>query len=99
MTPTYMTGLGFFIVTSSLFLFADFMLNRFRKNLKAGDQVGARFGDTVVNREVIHVAEGKVLVKGPDLKKPVEVELKLVFLPDRYSPPNQAVDENSPVNV
>jgi hypothetical protein len=80
------------VAISLLLLSGDFMITNFRKNIKQGDQVGVRFGDYVVNREVVRITDEFVAVKDLKFKTIVEVKITDIFVPDRFSPKDEAVE-------
>jgi hypothetical protein len=84
--------LSILVVVATLLLTSDFMITNFRKNIKQGDQVGVRFGDYVVNREVVRITDEFVAVKDLRFKTIVEVKINDVFMPDRFSPRDEAIE-------
>lgn len=77
---------------AAMLLVADLMRDRFRKNLEAGQDVGIRFGDYILQREVLALVTEGVTVRDKQMQQVIEVPLTDVYMPDRYSAKDEVIE-------
>lgn len=82
------------LAVAAMLLVADLMKENFHKNLTIGQDIGVRFGDYVVNREVITLGETSVTVRDAQMQNLVEVPLTDVYMPDKYSVKNEVISND-----